>query len=194
MVEDNQRVTDKHLISAIDQAFPQPMENETLEWLGQIMRPFFVSVMSDPEHLVFSKMLPNPIKMANQSSLASSNAHTQMLLSSNFNNYFSKDELAQVQAKFLYKLKEFTDVLSSNMDLHRPPLSLVEYLSKGLLYQPEVKQLWTFELNRIAFERSAPTFLDRELIQDEEYTMLVGFFIVAKMLIIKVFMNSHRYS
>jgi len=45
------------------------MQDDTLNWLSQILKPFFVSMMSDPPHLVFTKMLPNPIAIGNSNSL-----------------------------------------------------------------------------------------------------------------------------
>ena len=170
------------------------MQADTIEWLTQILRPFFISVMSDPDHLVFSKMLPNPVKLATQDDLQTSNHHTRLLVSSNFTNFFTKDEILQTQARFLYKIKELTDTLNSNADRFQPPTSLRDYIAKVLLYEPDLKQLWNYELNRIAFLPGKPRFLDtNQLDENAEGLMLVGMLVIAKFLIVKIFLNSHRY-
>jgi hypothetical protein len=52
------------------------MEDETLKWLAQIFKPFFVSILSDPPHLVYTKMLPNPQVLTNNDQLAKMNNQT----------------------------------------------------------------------------------------------------------------------
>lgn len=96
MVEDVSGLANRKLIAAIDQPFPQPMHDETIDWLVQLLRPFFISTMSDPDFLLYSKMLPNPIALSSSEDLRNSNNHTQALMQYNFSNYFSKNEQSEI--------------------------------------------------------------------------------------------------
>jgi len=124
------------MIGIIDQMFPQPMEDDTLIWLGKILKPFFVQMLSDPPHLIYTKMLPNPSILTDSDQLRKMNTHTQNVIAQSYSNYFSREEQVQVQAKFLYRLKEFVDVLSIGVNEYQIPVSLINYLNKELLMRP----------------------------------------------------------
>lgn len=99
-----------------------------------------------------------------------------------------------MQAKFLYKVKEFNDVLIEGINTFEAPQSLLSYLNKELLMRPKERELWNYELNRIKYSSTTGNYLDRQETGTQELTMLTGLMIVAKFMIVKVFLNSHKYS
>lgn len=94
----------------------------------------------------------------------------------------------------MFKLKEFAEVINEGIDAFEVPRSLIQFLGNELLLKPAENSLWPYEVNRIRFSKQPKTYLDRAVTKSAELTMLAGLFIVAKFMIVKVFLNSAKYS
>ena len=68
---------------------------------------------------------------------------------------------------------------------------MIDYLRGTLLSNPEKDHLYQFEQNRLRFNG---VNLDQDSTQNSEKIMLTGFFLVVKMLIVKMFMSPHKYN
>ena len=68
---------------------------------------------------------------------------------------------------------------------------MIDYLRGTLLSNPEKDNLYQFELNRLKFNGA---YLDQDSTQNSEKIMLTGFFLIVKMLMVKMFMSPHKYN
>lgn len=95
-----------------------------------------------------------------------------------------------MQAKFLYRIKELIEILQKAPSIVPPPQSLLAYLNKELLMRPSEQTLWNYELNRIKYTDDLGKYLDRKVTSTKELTMLTGLMVVAKFMIVKMFLRS----
>lgn len=175
------------------------MQNDTLEWLLTILKPFFVNIMLDPPHEQYTKVLPNPMTVFSAENLKFMNNQRNQAsggqVPSFGSNYFAKEEAAALQGKFADKLQELAQALlrAAEAPDFQPPASLLHYLKHKLLFCPDKAFLWPYELNRVKFSTMASSYLDKQATQNQELLMLSGMLVIAKFLVVKVLLSSGKY-